>query len=220
MHAQSKKQQFLLTIIIISAATVLSACSPTSSTSDPNLSAQGESTVSNQTSEESMNKNSEAVKTIEDFEPIPAESVVLNTSKGAITLELYRDKAPLTTLNFLSLAKEGFYDGIVFHRVIAGFMAQAGDPLTKDPSQQAFWGTGGPGYTIADEFDTSLTHSEKGILSMANRGPDTGGSQFFITFGPTPHLDGVHSVFGKVTDGMDVLDAIEQGDTIESISIQ
>jgi peptidyl-prolyl cis-trans isomerase B (cyclophilin B) len=158
------------------------------------------------------------MKTITDFQPIEAAEATLHTSKGDITFKLFRDKAPLTTLNFLSLAKEGFYDGVVFHRVIADFMAQVGDPLSKDAGKKAMWGTGGPGYSIADEFDDELTHSKPGIVSMANSGPNTGGSQFFITYEATPWLDGKHAVFGEVTSGMDVLEKIEIGDTITSVS--
>ena len=160
-----------------------------------------------------------SMKTLEDYTPIEGNTVSLQTSKGVITIELYREQAPITTLNFLSLVRDGFYDGILFHRVIEGFMAQAGDPLTTDASQQARWGTGNPGYVIPDEFDPSLTHSEAGILSMANSGPNTGGSQFFITFEATPWLDGKHAVFGKVTSGLDILMQIEQGDAIERATI-
>lgn len=160
------------------------------------------------------------MKQLADFTPIEATQATLVTSKGEITIELYRDQAPVTTLNFLSLAKDGFYDGIVFHRVIADFMAQVGDPLTKDPSQEAAWGTGGPGYVIPDEFDANLTHDAAGVVSMANRGPNTGGSQFFITFAATPWLDGKHAIFGRVTQGMDVVNQLQQGDTIESIRVE
>ena len=125
---------------------------------------------------------------------------------------------PLTAQNFLNLAQSGFYNGIVFHRVIPDFMAQAGDPLSKDPSKEAQWGTGGPGYVIADEFVPELTHATAGTVSMANKGlPTTGGSQFFITFAPTTWLDGKHTVFGKVTQGLDILMTIEQGDVITSV---
>ncbi len=158
-------------------------------------------------------------KTLADFKTIEASSVTLSTTKGDITFEIYTDKVPLTAQNFLNLASEGFYDGIVFHRVIENFMAQAGDPLSKDPSKKAQWGTGGPGYVIADEFVDELKHDSAGIVSMANKGiPTTGGSQFFITFEPTPWLDGKHTVFGKVTAGLDVLMTITQGDVITSVS--
>ena len=135
-----------------------------------------------------------------------------DTSEGRFTIRLFDKEAPNTVANFVELA-EGtkpwrdpasgeqrqapFYDGIVFHRVINGFMIQGGDPLGK--------GTGGPGYTFADEFHPSLRHDREGILSMANAGPNTNGSQFFITLGPTPHLDRRHSVFGEVTEGIDVV---------------
>ncbi len=146
-------------------------------------------------------------------------SARFKTERGDITVELYADKVPLTVENFVNLARAGFYDGTTFHRVISGFMAQGGDPTGT--------GTGGPGYQFGDEFHPSLRHDGAGILSMANAGPGTNGSQFFLTFGPTPHLDNKHSVFGKVTDGMDVLRSIrerdprdrEPGDKIETIEI-
>jgi peptidyl-prolyl cis-trans isomerase B (cyclophilin B) len=167
-----------------------------------------------------INNQGETMKTIADFEPIEATQATIHTNKGDITVTLFREQAPLTTLNFLNLAKNGFYDGIIFHRVIEDFMAQVGDPLTKEQGKEDMWGSGGPGYVIADEFATELTHSKAGILSMANRGPNTGGSQFFITYEATPWLDGKHTVFGEVTSGMDVLNAITVGDKIVSISYQ
>ncbi|MBU0578860.1 peptidylprolyl isomerase [Patescibacteria group bacterium] len=157
------------------------------------------------------------MKSLNDFEPIEATQATLTTTKGDMTFALFRDKAPLTTINFLTLAKEGFYNGIIFHRVIENFMAQVGDPLTKDPSQEARWGTGGPGYQIADEFHPELTHDKAGVLSMANSGPNTGGSQFFITYEATPWLDGKHAVFGEIITGLEVLGQIEQGDKILSV---
>jgi len=121
--------------------------------------------------------------------------------------------------NFLTLAKSNFYDGIKFHRIIADFMAQVGDPKTKDDSQKAAWGTGGPGYTILDEFDPSLNFAAEGVVAMANTGqPSTGGSQFFITYGDTSWLNGKHTIFGKVTKGMEVVKKLEIGDQILSIS--
>ena len=130
---------------------------------------------------------------------------VFETNQGTFEIELFEDKAPITVKNFIDLAEKGFYDGLIFHRVIDGFMIQGGDPNGM--------GTGGPGYTIPDEFHKDLKHDDEGILSMANAGPNTGGSQFFITLAATPWLDGHHSVFGKVVKGMDVVRAIGKVDT-------
>ena len=128
----------------------------------------------------------------------------LNTEKGDIVLELLADKTPVTVNNFVFLSREGFYNGGIFHRVIANFMVQGGDPTGT--------GRGGPGYTFKDEFDPTLKHDKPGILSMANAGPGTNGSQFFITHVPTPWLDGKHSVFGRVIGGLDVLMSIPPRD--------
>ncbi len=125
---------------------------------------------------------------------------IIETNHGMIEIELFEDKAPITTANFIKLVEQGFYDGVVFHRVIPNFMIQGGDPRGD--------GTGGPGYTIKDEFHPSLKHDSAGILSMANAGPNTGGSQFFITVAATSWLDGKHAVFGKIVKGMDVVDEI------------
>ena len=136
----------------------------------------------------------------------------LQTTKGEIRVELFADKTPKTVANFEKLAGEGFYDGLSFHRVIEDFMIQGGCPQGT--------GTGGPGYTFEDEFHPDLTHDTPGILSMANAGPNTNGSQFFITHVPCPWLDGKHSVFGKVLDnGQEVVNAIVQGDKIEKMTI-
>jgi peptidylprolyl isomerase len=134
--------------------------------------------------------------------------ITLNTSKGAITLELFADKMPITESNFIKLAKEGFYDGTKFHRVIEGFMIQGGDPNTKTADTSRY-GTGGPGYAIKDEFVTGLSNA-RGTISMANSGPNTGGSQFFINTVNNTFLDGKHPVFGKVISGMDIVDAISK----------
>ncbi len=182
--------------------------------------AQQEQTKPQQTTLPQKGKTDMPMKQLADFAPIVGTEVTLKTSKGDIVFTLFRDKAPLTTLNFLTLAQSGFYDGMVFHRVIADFMAQVGDPKTKDPALQAEWGTGGPGYVIPDEFDPTLKHDTEGVVSMANAGANTGGSQFFITYAPTSWLDGKHAVFGKVTTGMDVLKKITVGDTITSVSIK
>ena len=125
-----------------------------------------------------------------------------NTNKGNFKIELFNDKAPITTGNFIKLVNEGFYNGLIFHRVIPNFMVQCGCPHGT--------GRGGPGYTIRDEFHPDLKHDSKGMLSMANAGPNTGGSQFFITVAPTPWLDGKHSIFGRVIEGMEVVDSISK----------
>lgn len=123
--------------------------------------------------------------------------IKFTTNKGVFVAEMFEDKAPLTTKNFIELVEKGFYDGIIFHRVIDGFMIQGGDPTGT--------GMGGPGYKIKDEFGEGLKHDDEGILSMANAGLNTGGSQFFITLAPTPWLNGHHAIFGKVVEGMDVV---------------
>jgi len=134
------------------------------------------------------------------------------TNKGEIRIELFADETPKTVANFEKLSSEGFYDGLAFHRVIDNFMIQGGCPQGT--------GTGGPGYQFEDEFHADLKHDGPGILSMANSGPNTNGSQFFITHDPQPHLDGKHSVFGRVLDdGMEVVNAISQGDKIEKLVV-
>ena len=137
-------------------------------------------------------------------------TAIIETEKGNLVLELFASDAPVTVNNFVFLAREGFYDGITFHRVISDFMAQAGDPTGT--------GSGGPGYSFDDEF-SDHTHVA-GALSMANAGPNTNGSQFFITYTPQHHLDGRHSVFGQLIEGMDVLENIQQGDTIIRVTIE
>ena len=138
-------------------------------------------------------------------------TATFDTSRGPIKIELYPDKAPLTVANFVNLAKRGFYDGLNFHRVIADFMIQGGCPEGS--------GRGGPGYRFEDEVGTGLSH-ERGVLSMANAGPKTNGSQFFITHVPCPWLDGKHTVFGKVLSGMEVVDSIKTGDGIEKVTLE
>jgi peptidyl-prolyl cis-trans isomerase B (cyclophilin B) len=139
-------------------------------------------------------------------------NVTMATSKGTISLELYPEHAPKTVNNFVFLATEGFYDGTTFHRVIANFMIQGGDPTGT--------GRGGPGYRFEDETAGNPLRHDAKVISMANAGPNTNGSQFFITHAPQPHLDGKHTVFGRVTEGADIVDAIEGGDTIERVSVQ
>ena len=136
---------------------------------------------------------------------------VIETEKGSIEIELFPGHAPKTVNNFVFLARDGFYDGVVFHRVIADFMVQGGDPTGS--------GRGGPGYRFEDEFEGNPLRHERGMISMANAGPGTNGSQFFITHGPQPHLDGRHTVFGKVSKGLDVVDAIQQGDSMIKVTV-
>ncbi|GAB4486527.1 MAG: peptidylprolyl isomerase [Anaerolineales bacterium] len=138
------------------------------------------------------------------IDPKKKYSATMETEKGTMVFELFADKTPKTVNNFVFLAREGFYNGTIFHRVINDFMAQGGDPTGS--------GRGGPGYRFADEFHPSLKHDKPGRLSMANAGPGTNGSQFFITHVPTPWLDNKHSIFGQVTEGMDVLFAIPARD--------
>jgi cyclophilin family peptidyl-prolyl cis-trans isomerase len=156
-----------------------------------------------------------------DLDLTKSYSARFKTERGEIVCELFAADAPLSVENFINLARAGFYDGTTFHRVIGGFMAQGGDPTGT--------GSGGPGYNFRDELSPKRRHDGPGVLSMANAGPNTNGSQFFITFAPTPHLDGRHSVFGKVTSGMDVLRSLRErdpqrdpkpGDRIEKIEIE
>lgn len=141
-------------------------------------------------------------------------TTAIETTKGTINLKLFPDNAPVTVANFVNLAKRGYYDDLSFHRVIPGFMIQGGCPSGT--------GTGGPGYQFEDEFDEALRHSTPGKFSMANAGPGTNGSQFFITHVPTPHLDNAHTIFGEVAgiEDQTIVDAIEQGDKIVSISLE
>lgn len=145
------------------------------------------------------------------IDPKKQYTATIQTNRGEIVIDLFADKTPRTVNNFVFLARDGFYDGIKFHRVIPDFMIQTGDPEGT--------GRGGPGYKFADEFHPSLRHSGPGILSMANAGPNTNGSQFFITHVKTDWLDDRHSVFGKVRSGQDVVDSIRQGDVMESVTI-
>ncbi len=139
------------------------------------------------------------------------KTATIQTNRGTISLELHADKVPNTVANFEKLASEGFYDGLKFHRVIPNFMIQTGCPNGT--------GTGDAGYKFDDEFDDSLKHDSAGVLSMANSGPNTNGSQFFICHVPCPHLDGKHSVFGRVIEGQDIVDSIEQGDVMEKVTV-
>jgi len=162
---------------------------------------------------------------------ITMEEAIIKTNKGDIKVALYHDKTPLTVENFVKLSQDGFYNNVKFHRVIENFMIQTGDPQTKgkvgrdfsytaDGSGLPVAGTGGPGYTFKDEIHPNLRHNIPGVLSMANSGPDTNGSQFFITHVATPWLDGKHTIFGRVLEGQDVVDSIVQGDYIKKIVIK
>ena len=145
------------------------------------------------------------------IDPEKSYSVTMETNKGTIEFELYAGYAPKTVNNFVFLAQEGFYDGVKFHRVIPDFVIQGGDPTGT--------GRGGPGYRFEDEFDGNPKKHERGTLSMANAGPNTNGSQFFICHSPQPHLNGRHTVFGQVTSGLDVVDAIKAGDKMTSVTV-
>jgi peptidyl-prolyl cis-trans isomerase B (cyclophilin B) len=145
------------------------------------------------------------------IDPKKKYTATMETTKGSIELELFAKDAPKTVNNFVFLSNEGFYDGVTFHRVIPNFVIQGGDPTGT--------GRGGPGYNFADELYTNPNKHGTGFLSMANAGPNTNGSQFFITHSPQPHLDGKHTVFGKVTSGMDIVNAIRAGDSMTKVTI-
>ncbi len=162
---------------------------------------QSKNTVDPKISNESKNNDTNMKATIQ-------------TNKGNIVLELFSDKTPKTSGNFEKLAKESFYDGTKFHRIIENFMIQGGDPQTKDDSLEMMWGTGGPGYQFEDEFVSGLSNVS-GTISMANSGPGTNGSQFFINVADNTFLDGKHTVFGKVIEGMDIVMMISQSETKE-----
>lgn len=189
----------LLTSLAVFASMALASCSPSEETKPP------------ATTPPASAETTPAAEEPPAAEEIQDVKVVLTTSKGDIEATIFATKVPMTAANFLNLAKRGYYDGITFHRVIPNFMIQGGDPTAS--------GRGGPGYQFADEFVDSLKHDKPGIFSMANAGPATNGSQFFITHKATPHLNGRHSVFGEVTEGLDVVNAIVGGDTITSIKI-
>lgn len=145
------------------------------------------------------------------IDPQKTYKATIETSKGDIDLELYPEYAPKTVNNFVFLAQEGFYDGVTFHRVIGNFMIQGGDPTGT--------GRGGPGYKFEDEVEDNLLRHEAGVISMANAGPNTNGSQFFITHSPQPHLDGMHTVFGKVVGDQGIVNAVQQGDRIAKVVV-
>ena len=209
------RRHFLSTLLALAAATgLLSGCGGEDTTLAP---IPGD--VRDTTNGVQMPQQYDAPPTL-TIDPEKSYTATFKTEKGDIVVQLFADKVPNTVNNFVFLAREGFYDNTTFHRVIPDFMAQAGDPTGT--------GRGGPGYKFADEFHSSLRHDKPGILSMANAGPNTNGSQFFITHGPTPHLNDRHAVFGQVVEGMDVLLSIRvrdpqtarvNGDAIHTIEI-
>ena len=203
------KQRYVLTTLC-AIALLMSGCITQDTETSTNTNA-ATNTNSNSDTTETINLNTNqvtketAMESNEDRGKMEKKAVV-KTNKGTMEIGLYTEKAPLTTGNFIDLVNKDFYNGLIFHRVIADFMIQGGDPNGT--------GSGGPGYTIDDEFDGALIHDKKGVLSMANAGPNTGGSQFFITLVPTPWLDGKHAVFGEIIAGQDVLDAIGKVETV------
>lgn len=208
-----KRVHPLSVFLVLCLGLIASACSPTATptvvatpepTTPPPTQTVAAPTSPAATSDPAARNGMYTAEPPMQIDPQKYYVATLVTEKGDITLELYADKAPHTVNNFVFLAREGFYDNTTFHRVIPGFMAQGGDPTGT--------GTGGPGYTFADEFDPTLAHDRVGVLSMANAGADTNGSQFFITFTPTPWLDDRHTVFGRVIDGLDVLFSLRERD--------
>lgn len=202
-------------LLIIFVLTLVTGCSSTPIVDEnaPTNNLETKSTPINQRLNTCKNDMPQAVDNTQ-FEDLASKysQVIMKTNQGDITIELFGEDSPETVNNFLNLAKLGFYDGIKFHRVIKDFMIQSGDPLSCDPAMLARWGTGGPGYAFADEFnDHKLI---RGSLAMANSGPNTNGSQFFIvTTESTPWLDGKHTNFGEVVEGMDIVDKIEAAQT-------
>ncbi len=202
-------KHYFLTAVMVMGVVTLAGCqkseTPLSTTSDYYNYGQEEIIINQQ---QPMTDQTVAPDTNEPTVLPATVTAIMKTNKGSITLSLDAKAAPATVENFVTLAKSGFYDGTKFHRVIKDFMIQGGDPLSKDESKKAYWGTGGPDYRFADEINSRKL--VRGSLAMANAGPDTNGSQFFIvTLDATPWLDGKHTNFGQVTDGMDVVDAIE-----------
>ncbi len=209
-----KTKTLILTIILISALIVVGCADPRAQSDQRTAAEKAKYPI---TEKEQQPSDNTAEK-----ETIFMKKAIIKTNMGSITISLYDDKTPVTVENFIKLSKDGFYDNTIFHRVIKDFMIQGGDPKGD--------GTGGPGYAIVDEFDSSLTFSKSGLLAMANSGPGTGGSQFFITVAETPWLNNKHTIFGEVTEGYDLVEKISnvevgQGDRpadtikIESIEI-
>jgi cyclophilin family peptidyl-prolyl cis-trans isomerase len=196
------KNSFYYLIVFFFAFAVIAGCgkeAPKQKTDDKKSDTTKQQTT--QTKQDTTKEiKKEDDKTDKKVDSKKMDYVKFETTMGNFKIKLFSDKAPITTDNFRGLVEKGFYDGIIFHRVIDGFMIQGGDPTGT--------GRGGSGKTIQDEFGPGLKHSKEGILSMANAGPNTGTSQFFITLAPTPHLDGKHAIFGEVVEGMDVVKKI------------
>lgn len=190
---------FSMLVVMLTASVMLFGCGKKD---EPKTDADKNTQVQKQTTQQDAKKETPADKrdSLTKKDENKLDFVKVETNLGTFKIKLFSKEAPITTDNFRSLVEKGFYDGIIFHRVIDGFMIQGGDPTGT--------GRGGSGTTIPDEFGQGLKHSKKGILSMANAGPNTGTSQFFITLAPTPHLDGKHAIFGEVVEGMDVVEKI------------
>ena len=203
-----KHSSLSVVLILLGMTSLLAACQPSDDAPSEEAAAETEAAAPEEETptEEGEDKSM--------TEAITGLTAVMKTNKGDIRLTLHADKTPITVANFVNLAQRGYYDGLTFHRVIPDFMIQGGCPLGT--------GTGGPGYKFQDEFDPTLKHDRPGILSMANSGPGTNGSQFFITHVPTGHLDGKHSIFGSIVgpEDQDVVNAIASGDKIETITIE
>lgn len=214
------QKKYLFLSLLTSSVLFVGCISNSTDVSLSNANSNDSGTTSDTTASKTLSMTGEEpMKKLEDFEKIDATTAVISTSKGDIEVELYPDMAPVTVASFLNLAKTKFYDGIIVHRVEPGFVIQAGDPKTKEAGTQAEWGTGGPGYTIPDEFSSTFSYDQEGILAMAKtQMPNSGGSQFFITLGPAEFLNGQYTVFGKVTKGIDVVKQIQVGDKLTTVS--
>ena len=208
------KKISIYTFALIAGMMLFSACTsqPETGTSVNESTSQDQLSITNATGE--------PMKQLSDFDKIESSSAIVHTSKGDIEVELFSDLAPVTVASFLTLARDKFYDGIIIHRVEPGFVIQAGDPLTKEEGTESRWGTGGPGYTIPDEF-SDYKYDQEGILAMAKTmAPNSGGSQFFITLGPADFLNNNYTAFGKVISGMDIVKTIVVGDKITGIDLK
>ncbi|MEO8581272.1 MAG: peptidylprolyl isomerase [Patescibacteria group bacterium] len=212
------QKKYLFSIALSSL--ILAGCSSSVGDTSSDISLSDTKDTSKQTNSKQLQIPTEApMKKLADFEKIDAKTAVISTNKGEIEVELYPDMAPVTVASFLSLIQSKFYDGVIVHRVEPGFVIQVGDPKTKEAGKEAEWGTGGPGYTIPDEFSSDYKYDQEGILAMAKTSaPNSGGSQFFITLGPAEFLNGSYTVFGKVTKGMDVVKNIAVGDKITTVT--